>query len=105
MKKIKRNGVKERYPNLSEYEVTWYQYGYNDAVERENKQIEKLEQKITRLLENYEALEKKVEELEKTIEELQLGSPTGLRDEWTRYYWNEEKKTYCPKKKVIYEPC
>ena len=56
MKKIKRNGVKERYPNLSEYEVTWYQYGYNDAVERANKQIEKLEQKITRLLENSEAL-------------------------------------------------
>ena len=102
MRKINRNGVKERYPNLSRFlnedQVLWYQCGYNDAVERANKQIEKLEQKITRLLENSEALEKKVEEL-------QLGSPTSLRDEWTRYYWNEEKKTYCPKKKVIYEPC
>ena len=109
MRKIKRNGVKERYPNLSTFlnedQVLWYQCGYNDAVERANKKIEKLEQKITQLLENSEALEKKVEELEKTIEELQLGSPTSLRDEWTRYYWNEEKKTYCPKKKVIYEPC
>lgn len=36
------------------------------------------------------------------------GLPTGLtsqEDDWTRYYWNEEKKMYCPKKKVIYEPC
>ena len=102
MKKIKRDGVKKRHPNLSiflnEDQVVWYQGGYNDAVERANKKIEKLEKKIAQLLENSEALEKKVEEL-------QLGSPTGLRDEWTRYYWNEEKKTYCPKKKVIYEPC
>ena len=102
MKKIKRDGVKERNPNLSiylnEYQVALYQYGYNDAVERANKKIEKLEKKIAQLLENSEALEKKVEEL-------QLGSLTSPEDGWTRYYWNEEKKMYCPKKKVIYEPC
>ena len=66
MKKIKRDGVRERYPylNLSEDEVTLYKHGYNSAVERANKKIEKLEKKITQLLENSEALEKKVEELQ-----------------------------------------
>ena len=36
MKKIKRDGVRERYPylNLSEDEVTLYKHGYNSAVER-----------------------------------------------------------------------
>ena len=98
MKKIERDGVRERYPYLSEDEVTWYQHGYNSAVEMANKKIEKLRETIAWLQENYK-------KSEMIIEELQLGSPTGLRDEWTRYYWNEEKKTYCPKKKVIYEPC
>ena len=98
MKKIKRDGVRERYPYLSEDEVTWYQHGYNSAVERANKKIEKLEKKITQLLENSEALEKKVEEL-------QLGGGlTSPEDDWWRYYWNEEKKMYCPEKKVIPEP-
>lgn len=102
MKKIKRDGVKKRHPNLSiflnEDQVVWYQGGYNDAVERANKKIEKLEKKIAQLLENSEALEKKVEEL-------QLGGLTSPEDDWWRYYWNEEKKMYFSKKKVIYEPC
>lgn len=83
MKKIKRDGVRERYPYLSEDEVTWYQHGYNSAVEMANKKIEKLEKKIAQLLENSEALEKKVEEL-------QLGGLTSPEDDWWRYYWNEE---------------
>ena len=97
MKKIKRDGVRERYPYLSEDEVTWYQHGYNSAVEMANKKIEKLEKKIAQLLENSEALEKKVEEL-------QLGGLTSPEDDWWRYYWNEEKKMYFPEKKVIPEP-
>ena len=92
MKKIKRDGVRERYPYLSEDEVTWYQHGYNSAVERANKKIEKLEKKITQLLENSEALEKKVEEL-------QLGGLTSPEDDWWRYYWNEEKKCISQKRK------
>ena len=102
MKKIKRDGVRERYPYLSTFlsedHVLWYQCGYNSAVERANKKIEKLEKKITQLLENSEALEKKVEEL-------QLGGLTSPEDDWWRYYWNEEKKMYFLKKKEIYEPC
>lgn len=102
MKKIKRDGVKKRHPNLSiflnEDQVVWYQGGYNDAVEMANKKIEKLEKKIAQLLENSEALEKKVEDL-------QLGVLASQGYDWTRYYWNEEKKMYCPKKKGIYEPC
>lgn len=81
MKKIKRDGVKERYPNLSiylnEYQVALYQYGYNYAVKMANKKIEKLEKKIAQLLENSEALEKKVEEL-------QLGGLTSPEDDWSQ---------------------
>ena len=101
MKKIKRDGVRERYPYLSTFlsedHVLWYQCGYNSAVERANKKIEKLRETIAWLQENYK-------KSEMIIEELQLGSPTSPEDDWWRYYWNEEKKMYCPEKKVIPEP-
>lgn len=84
MKEIKRDGVKKRYPYLSEYEVTWYQGGYNDAVEMANKKIEKLRETIAWLQENYK-------KSEMIIEELQLRSLRSPKDQLDCYFGNENK--------------
>ena len=61
MKKIKRDGVRERYPYLSEDEVAWYQHGYNSAVRKANKEIQILKETIAWLQENPETLKNPIE--------------------------------------------